>query len=88
MGIAPNMSGILQGQAGGAGPPKRATGATAGIPGAFTPAGTSVYSVAAANTAPVVVASPATNWTAGQYVTTRSGDMYWNGTTWVAGRHP
>lgn len=71
------------------------TGATAGTPGTFTPAGSdppnSVADLIAAipNT---VVASPATVWTTGQYVQTATtgvpGQAHWNGTTWVTGPKP
>jgi len=72
-----------------------ATGATAGIPGTWTPAGSTpppdVAHLVASD--PVTVkANPATNWTVGQYVATATagapGEAYWNGTAWVAGRHP
>lgn len=77
--------------AGGAGS-SPATGATAGIPGTWTPAGSvpplSPTELIAGNPA-TVVASPATAWTTGQYVQTRTagtgGRAYWNGTAWVAG---
>lgn len=61
-----------------------ATGATAGIPGAFTPAGATPPANLAAMTG--IIASPATAWTTGQHVEMGSGsDCYWNGTAWVAG---
>lgn len=63
-----------------------ATGATSGAPGSFTPAG----AVAPANLAALstVTASPATNWTVGQYVVLADGsNANWNGTTWVSGIH-
>jgi hypothetical protein len=61
-----------------------ATGATAGIPGFFTPSGASVP----ANMAGLagLTASPNTAWTTGQYVITR--DLlasHWTGTAWAAG---
>lgn len=72
-----------------------ATGATAGIPGAFTPAGC---------TPPLnvqnliqgvprrVTASPNTPWTTGQYVQTVTagapGRATWTGTAWVGGPAP
>jgi hypothetical protein len=66
------------------------TGATAGSPGAWTPPGSTPPANAAAATS--VVASPTTAWTTGQYMqgTTAgsSGEMYWNGTAWTAGRKP
>lgn len=64
-----------------------ATGATAGLPGSFTPAGATPPFNLAAMTG--IVASPATNWTVGQHVETASGaDVHWNGTAWTAGVHP
>jgi len=71
------------------------TGATAGIPGAWTPAGsTPPASVAAlgAGTPKTVVASPTTAWTSGQYVQTATtgagGRATWTGTGWVGGAAP
>lgn len=69
-----------------------ARGATAGIPGSWTPAG----SIPPATPAdlqggrPVTVtASPATPWTTGQFVQTRlagaPGRATWTGTGWVGG---
>jgi hypothetical protein len=67
-------------------PPPAATGADAGIPGSFTPSGSSAYDLAAMAT---VTANPTTAWTSGQYVvlgdTTRA---YWDGTAWVTGTPP
>jgi hypothetical protein len=70
------------------------TGATAGSPGSFTPANTKApASVEAliAGSPNVVVASPLTAWTTGQYVQTRTagvaGRANWSGTAWVAGAH-
>jgi hypothetical protein len=63
-----------------------ATGATAGAPGFFTPSGAQTPANLAALSG--LTASPATNWTTGQYVIT--ADLLannWNGTTWVAGKH-
>jgi hypothetical protein len=61
-----------------------ATGATAGTPGTFTPAGASIPADFAALGA--VVATPATAWTTGQYValgdTTHAS---WNATAWIVG---
>jgi hypothetical protein len=70
------------------GPP--ATGATAGAPGTWTPAGAmpprDVYSLAG------ITATPATAWTTGQFVRTRTagaaGEATWSGTNWVGGRAP
>lgn len=63
------------------------TGATAGTPGSWTPAGGSpVDSVNEANSRPIT-ASPATAWTTGQRVALSDGsEIHWNGTTWVEGR--
>jgi hypothetical protein len=64
-----------------------ATGATAGAPGYFTPTGAQVPANLAALAG--VVAAPAANWAAGQYVIT--ADLLaanWNGSAWVVGKHP
>lgn len=61
-----------------------ATGATAGAPGAYTPAG----SAAPGNFAVLagVVASPQTAWTTGQRVALGDASLaYWNGTAWAVG---
>jgi len=70
-----------------------ATGATAGIPGTFTPAGSTPPATVAALQGGVpnaVVASPATAWTVGQYVQTATagaaGEATWTGAGWVGGR--
>lgn len=70
------------------------TGATAGTPGTWTPANTKApASVEAliAGSPNTVTASPATAWTTGQYVQTRtagvSGRANWSGTAWVTGAH-
>jgi len=68
-------------------PPVTATGATAGTPGAFTPAGATTPSNLAGMSG--VTASPTTAWTTGQYVQT--GDAvhcFWNGTAWMTGNAP
>ena len=73
-------------------PPPLSSGATAGAPGAWTPA-------PPASTVPtlqnivsgqvVVTPSPATAWTEGQYIVTSDGvEGYWDGTKWVQGRAP
>lgn len=66
---------------------KAATSATAGSPGAWTPA----QSVAPNGTLDAPAPTPATNWTAGQYMVCRDGktEITWMGPTtkWVAGRH-
>jgi hypothetical protein len=64
-----------------------ATGATAGVPGYFTPLGCLTPANLAALSG--VTASPVTNWTTGQYVITADKiGANWNGTAWVAGVHP
>lgn len=69
-----------------------ATGATAGTPGSFTPAGSTPPADTAALIASSITASPNTAWTTGQYVQTATagttGRGYWNGTAWVAGTAP
>lgn len=63
-----------------------ATGATAGTPGSFTPSGSKVPTDLGAVKAANIVASPATAWTTGQYVSTSSGDkVHWDGSAWAAG---
>jgi acyl-CoA reductase-like NAD-dependent aldehyde dehydrogenase len=69
-----------------------ATGATAGIPGTWTPASSTAPASPAALIAGnprVVKASPTSAWTTGQYVQTATastpGRAYWNGTAWVGG---
>lgn len=70
--------------------PVDASGATAGAPGTWTPAGSIVP--ANVNSMGGVTASPATAWTIGQYVQTRTsgvpGQCYWNGSSWVQGKAP
>jgi hypothetical protein len=64
-----------------------ATGATAGVPGFYTPSGASPPANLAALAA--VVASPATAWTTGQYVIT--ADLlaaHYDGAAWAAGKAP
>ncbi len=72
-----------------------ATGATAGIPGSWTPAGAEPPAGVAelqGGIPNVVVASPATPWTSGQYVQTKTdgaaGRACWTGTSWVGGAAP
>lgn len=68
-------------------PPVVATGATAGTPGSFTPAGASAPANLAAMSG--VTASPTTAWTVGEFV--NLGDTtkaHWNATAWVAGMAP
>jgi hypothetical protein len=67
-----------------------ATGANAGIPGTWTPSGSTPPADAAG--AAGIVANPTTPWTTGQYVqgTTAgaAGRMTWSGTGWVGGVAP
>jgi hypothetical protein len=69
-----------------------ATGATAGIPGSWTPAGSTPPATVAALQGSAVVASPASGWTTGQYVQTGTtgvaGRACWTGTGWVGGAAP
>jgi hypothetical protein len=62
-----------------------ATGATAGIPGAWTPANADPPNkFQSMNT---IVASPATAWTTGQYVTLGDGSFaHWGGAAWTSGK--
>jgi len=65
-----------------------ATGATAGTPGTYTPAGAMTPSNLAA-LAGGVTASPSAAWTAGQHVVTGDGQhAQWNGTAWMVGNAP
>jgi hypothetical protein len=69
-----------------------ATGATAGTPGTWTPTGTQVPANYAAANSMLIVATPATAWTLGQYMqgamAGAAGEMYYDGAAWVAGRAP
>jgi hypothetical protein len=61
-----------------------ATGATAGMPGYFTPTGATTPANLAALTG--ITASPNTAWTAGQYVITADHiGAHWSGSAWVVG---
>lgn len=61
-----------------------ATGATAGSPGAATPANSYFPETLASMS--TVTATPSTAWTSGQYVSLADGSTaHWNGTAWVAG---
>jgi len=63
------------------------TGATAGIPGAYTPSGSGAPADLAGMTG--VTASPTSAWTAGQYVRTAALEsVHWDGTAWAAGAAP
>jgi hypothetical protein len=64
-----------------------ATGATAGAPGYFTPSGAQIPANLAALAG--ITASPAANWSPGQFVIT--ADLLaanWTGSAWAAGKHP
>lgn len=68
------------------------TGATAGVPGTWTPPGSTPPATAAdlaAGVPNVVVANPLTAWAVGQYVQTATagvaGEAHWDGAAWVAG---
>jgi hypothetical protein len=67
-----------------------ATGATAGIPGSWTPGGSTPPANAAGANSSSVTASPSSAWTTGQYVqgstAGSAGEMHWTGTAWAAGR--
>ena len=65
-----------------------ATGATAGTPGAFTPAGAVVPANLAALQGGGVTASPASAWTTGQSVNLGSGSAHWDAAAWAAGVAP
>lgn len=71
------------------------TGATAGIPGTWTPAGSTPPASqvdAMAGRPYTILANPLTAWTSGQYVQTQTagaaGRVTWSGTTWVGGAAP
>jgi len=63
------------------------TGATAGIPGAWTPTNSDRPNrFQDMNT---ITASPATAWTTGQYIVLGDGSKaYWGGAAWTAGIKP
>jgi hypothetical protein len=66
-----------------------ATGATAGVPGSWTPANAAPPQTLEDLQAGSVLASPATLWTVGQHVIL--GDLthaHWTGTAWAAGNAP
>lgn len=69
-----------------------AAGATAGIPGTWTPSGCEIPERQADVIGSSIVASPATPWTTGQYVQTKTagaaGRVCWTGTSWVGGAAP
>lgn len=65
----------------------KATTATAGTPGTFTPSGS--YTPFAFADLAGVTASPGTAWTTGQRVVLGDGsNAHWNGTAWVVGTAP
>ena len=67
--------------------PATATGATAGVPGTWTPDG-SEAPLNMGNIGPVI-ASPLTPWTVGQHMLLGdSSKAYWNGTAWTNGQAP
>jgi len=67
-----------------------ATGANAGAPGTWTPAGSTPPVNAAGATTAGITASPLTAWTTGQWVqgsdTTATGEMHWTSSAWAAGK--
>ena len=66
-----------------------ATGATAGTPGSFTPAGAVTPATLAALQAGSVTASPATAWTTGQSVVLGdASNAHWDGAAWAAAVAP
>jgi hypothetical protein len=71
------------------------TGATAGIPGTWTPAGSTppATQLDALQGKPYTIKpTPATGWTSGQYVQTQqagaAGRITWTGTSWAGGAAP
>jgi hypothetical protein len=65
-------------------PEDPATGATAGTPGTWTPAGSSPPATLAATAG--VTATPATAWTTGQHVVLGdTSHAHWTATVWAAG---
>lgn len=68
-------------------PAAMATGATAGTPGAFTPAGREIPRTLTDLQGASIIASPTTAWTAGQHVRLGNGSKaHWSGTAWAAGQ--
>lgn len=69
-----------------------ATGATAGIPGTWTPPGSVPPPTFVALATGGIVANPSTPWTGGQFVQTADpgppGRGTWTGTDWVSGVAP
>lgn len=65
------------------------TGATAGIPGTWTPADRNRPDTLAALQAGSITASPLTAWVTGQYVLLEDGSTaYWDSDSWEAGEAP
>lgn len=72
---------------GGSPAPPAATGADAGTPGSWTPAGAAPPADVVTLQSSGIVANPATLWTTGQYVVTADlGEAHWDSTAWVVGR--
>ena len=72
-------------------PAVAATGATAGTPGTWSPAGATPPATLAALTgaAPPIAATPTTAWTVGQSVVLGDATAaHWSGTAWVTGVAP
>jgi hypothetical protein len=66
-------------------PPPPATGATAGTPGSWTPAGAAPPADFAALGA--ITATPLTAWTTGQHVVLGdASNAFWDGAAWAAGQ--
>jgi hypothetical protein len=67
----------------------KSTSATAGTPGTYSPVDSYPPTNFTALATWPLTASPATNWTAGQYIVLDDDTKaHWNGTAWVAGIHP
>jgi len=65
--------------------PPPTTGATAGAPGTWTPAG--AVAPAAFADLGAITATPATAWTTGDYVVLGdASEAYWDGAAWAVGR--
>ena len=77
---------------GGTPPAALATGATAGVPGTWTPPGSTPPATVAALQGSEIEAIPSTAWTAGQFVQTATagptGRATWTGAAWVGGVAP
>lgn len=66
-----------------------ATGATAGTPGSWTPAGTAPPADLADLQASAIVANPATAWVTGTYVRPADNShAHWTGSAWAVGDAP